>query len=324
MPALRSRGNLTIERVGVNFVRGVVEEAGSLFKEVNLQHDFGHDASILLVVDGEVQPREIALQIKSGKTYNRSGHCRIPVTAAHLSFWAQHDLQTLGVVYDPSERRAYWMDLKAYAKALRQSRSTPKSITFRKSLWKRFDSWTFSAVLVPVLMHRAPHLDLQTALQWAQDDDFDTHAVGVRVLLARHYVEKATSEVLIGLFRDRPSDELTHLVPAAFSKMLGTWELSYSFTTAQLPPDVKELAHDAVSNFGVDGVSKLLEFLDHDEGFDFSRGTLGQAFTHIFEVQPNMLDLFRTIATSEQYPDTIREMALKLGSAYSNDPRWYW
>jgi len=57
---MKTRGNLVTERAGVNFVRGVVEGAGSLFKEINLQHDFGQDATMVLVVDGHVQPREVA------------------------------------------------------------------------------------------------------------------------------------------------------------------------------------------------------------------------------------------------------------------------
>jgi hypothetical protein len=43
---------------GLNFVRSVVEGAGCLLKEINLQHDFGHDATMMLVVNGEVRPRE--------------------------------------------------------------------------------------------------------------------------------------------------------------------------------------------------------------------------------------------------------------------------
>ena len=72
---MKTRGNLTTERAGVNFVRGVVEGAGSLFKEINLQHDFGQDATMVLVIDGHVRPREIAFQIKSGASYVSLAGC---------------------------------------------------------------------------------------------------------------------------------------------------------------------------------------------------------------------------------------------------------
>lgn len=303
---LRTRRNLPIERAGVNFVHGIVEEAGCLFKEINLQHDFGHDATILLVIDGEVQPREVALQIKSGKKYNLSKHCKIPVSTAHMAFWAEHDLSTLGVVYDPSTQTAHWIDLKAQAQSYRRSRETPASIGFRKSKWNRFDLSTFKSVLLPILMHRPPLLALDQAIEWCEDSDFDTHLMGVRSLLARHYPEKAAWNALIGMFKSRPADNMSHLVPAAFSKLLGNWDLSYSFTTKPLPRDTNEFASHAVRNIGVDGVAKLLEFLDHDEGFDFSRGTLGRAFLTIFEAQPEMHSTFQHIANDLRRRDSIR------------------
>jgi hypothetical protein len=52
---MRTRGNLITERAGVNFVRRVVERSGCLVKEINLQHDFGQDATMVLVVDGQVR-----------------------------------------------------------------------------------------------------------------------------------------------------------------------------------------------------------------------------------------------------------------------------
>ncbi|HYG31039.1 MAG TPA: DUF4365 domain-containing protein [Allosphingosinicella sp.] len=308
----------------MNFVRQVVEEAGCLFKEINLQHDFGHDATIILVFDGEVQPREIALQIKSGRTYNRGGFCRIPIKSDHLTYWSKHDLQTLGVVYDPSERGAYWVDLKANAKAFLRDRDPPKSLLFRKSLYNRFHGNGFRDVLLPILMHKTPNLSLEEAIAWSRDLDFETHSIGVRVLLSRHYIDKVAWEELIDLFASRDVDDLSHLVPAAFSKMLGNWDLSYTFTTATIPPDVKEFARTAVTNLGVTGLAKLLEFLDHDEGWDFSRGTLGRALLVIFEAQEDMTGSLRAIAEGPEFRDSVRRMAKELHKAYSEDSRWYW
>jgi len=102
---MKTRSNIITERAGVNFVRGVIEGAGCLFKEINLQHDVGQDATMVLVVDGHVRPREIALQIKSGASYISKDRCLIPASAAHIYFWAEHDLLTLGIVFDRRRRR---------------------------------------------------------------------------------------------------------------------------------------------------------------------------------------------------------------------------
>ena len=60
---MKTRANLITERSGVNHARSVVEQAGCLFKEINLQHDYGHDGTMMLVINGEVRPREVALHI---------------------------------------------------------------------------------------------------------------------------------------------------------------------------------------------------------------------------------------------------------------------
>ncbi|MEG3088535.1 DUF4365 domain-containing protein [Sphingomonas sp. PB4P5] len=148
---MRTRSNLATERSGVNFVRKVVEDTGCLFKEINLQHDFGHDATIVLVIDNQVQPREIALQIKSGSSYNSDAGCHLPATADHIDFWARHDLTTLGVVYDPAEEAAYWVDLRADCRARRNQRLTGgATISVAKASWNRFDATHFPTVLIPI------------------------------------------------------------------------------------------------------------------------------------------------------------------------------
>ena len=48
---IRKRNKVT-ERAGVNFVQSVVESNSSIFKEIAQQHDYGHDAFILLTEDG--------------------------------------------------------------------------------------------------------------------------------------------------------------------------------------------------------------------------------------------------------------------------------
>jgi hypothetical protein len=322
--ALRTRSNLTIEREGVNFIRQVVEGAGCLFKEINLQHDFGHDATIILAVDGEVQPREIALQIKSGKTYNRPRICRIPVRPSHVTFWAKHDLLTLGVVYDPSDQSVYWVDLRNIAQGYQRNREPPKSVLFSKSVWNRFDHVYFKNVLVQRLIGKAPLISIEEAIRWSNDPDFDTHTLGVQVLLSRYFTHMMAWEALITLFRSRHADALTQLIPAAFSKLLGNWDLSYTFTTARLTPEVENFARTAVSSFGPSEIAKLLEFLDYEEGWDFTRGSLGRALLTIVEAQKNMQGSLYSITADPEFRTSIRRMAKELHDAYSTDRRWYW
>lgn len=185
---MKTRDDLVTERAGVNFARSVVEGAGSLFKEVNLQHDFGHDATIVPVVDGHVRPREIALQVKSGASYVSPSQCHLPATAAHVLFWAKHDLQTLGIIYDPAEAMAYWIDLQAAARdALARDPKAGTTFVFAKALWNWFDPGQFQTILLPTLLGEPPTVSLEVCCAWVWSDDLETHDLGVRVMRARHY-----------------------------------------------------------------------------------------------------------------------------------------
>jgi hypothetical protein len=224
---MKTRGNLITERAGVNFVRSVVEGAGNLFKEINLQHDFGQDATMVLVVGGHVRPREVAFQIKAGASYVSHKGCHLPATAAHVYFWAEHDLVTLGVVCDPAEKAAWWIDLQTAARHFRVS--NPKSGTtfiYAKGLWNRFDERDFASILVPTLLGEAPNISLERLCTWVMSDDLETHDIGVRAIRARYYREEAAWDCLIDAFRSRPAGQLTLNFPLGLAKLLGHDDLA--------------------------------------------------------------------------------------------------
>jgi hypothetical protein len=128
--------NMATERAGVNYVRALVEENNSVFKEIDQRSDYGHDAFVLLVEGERVIPKEVAMQVKAGSSYCTPSTCKVPATAEQLAFWAEHDLTTLGVVYDPNEGVAYWVNLQAEARKRIQSRSQKGAlIVFPKARW---------------------------------------------------------------------------------------------------------------------------------------------------------------------------------------------
>jgi len=317
---LRTRGNLVTERAGINYVRTVVESDGCLFKEVNLQHDFGHDATIVIVVDGEVQPREVALQVKSGRSYNKKGACQLPATAGHIDFWARHDLITLGVVYDPDQDTAHWVDLQADSRERRQQRmSDGATIVFSKDSWNRFDPVHFPTVVVPTLLGSAPTVPIATALAWATETDPGTHDMGVRTLLARHKEESATWTCLLEAFRRRSVDALSIDVPLAFARLLGHCDIGDY--TGQISEDVRQPVREATLAYGYDEIAKLLLMLPEAEGFD--RGGLGYAFLPLLGGRRDSQDLLRKLRDDEHQDEEVRSKAEFLISWYEHDPQWW-
>lgn len=309
-----------IERAGINYVRAVVEDAGCLFKEINLQHDFGHDATILLVVDGEVQPCELALQVKSGQSYICGDVCRLPATAGHIDFWARHDLTTLGIVYDPDAGLAYWVDLQAECRSRKRLRETGgATIKFTKAPWNIFDKDHFSTVLVPTLLGQAPTVAIATALDWTRASDLHTHDLGVRTLLARHRREKATWACLLEEFYGRTADTLSINVPIGFAKLLGHCDIGDY--RGELDEEVRRPVIAALTSLDADDIEKLLLLLEEDETFD--RGQLGYALLPLLGGRFDSIDLLARLRDDTIRGAEVRAKADFLLRWYYQDPEWW-
>ena len=88
-------------KIGVNFVRAVVEASNSIFNEIPQQNDIGIDGIIELI---KINPigHCIAVQIKSGSSFftPAKSECHFPVDN-HAAYWLKYPLQVYGIVYVP-------------------------------------------------------------------------------------------------------------------------------------------------------------------------------------------------------------------------------
>jgi hypothetical protein len=303
----------------VNFVRGIVEGAGSLFKEINLQHDVGQDATMVLVVDGYVRPREVAIQIKSGKSYVSGSNCQLPATAAHIYFWAEHDLITLGVVYDPIEKAAWWTDLQSASRDFRRRNArSGTTFAFAKGLWNRFDDVDFKSVLVPTLLGEAPNVPLERLCNWVKSSDLETHDLGVRVIRARYYREAAAWECLIDAFKSRPAEQLTLNLPIALAKLLGHDDIGYY--SGEIPADIRIPAAARVLAFGPVEIAKLLFMLPDS---DFERPSLGYSLMPILGGGGESPKILVAVRDNSSFDPVVRKLAGDLFAWYQQDPKWW-
>ncbi len=105
------------EDLGIAHTHSIVAEMGYFFREQS-KHDFGIDAHIEIANDaGKGMGRNLALQIRSGKSYIKidiNGNIVHNTTQRHITYWAEHSLPVLLVIYDPDQRSAWWCDVKAY------------------------------------------------------------------------------------------------------------------------------------------------------------------------------------------------------------------
>ena len=297
----------------------MVEGAGSLFKEISLQHDFGHDATFVPVINGNVHPREIALQIKSGSSYIGPGRCQLPASAAHVHFWAKHDLQTLGIVYDPLEAMAYRIDLQTAARdAFQRDAQMGTTFTFPKASWNRLDPAQFRTVLLPILLGEAPTVALETACEWVRSDDLETHDLGVRIIRARHYAAADAWSCLIDVFLERPTEQLTIAIPIALAKLLGHDDLGYY--TGEVPEAVRTPALMRVLTFQATEIAKLLSLLDDN---DFDRPSLGYSLMPLWGMSAQSITILTAIARDKALDRNVRSRAAGLVEWYHREPKWW-
>lgn len=316
---MKTRVNLITERSGVNYARTVVEASGSIFKEINLQHDYGHDATIMLVVDGVVRPREVALQIKSGESYVTASSIKIPASAAHIYFWAEHDLVTIGVVFDPDAGTAYWMDLQTASRDFRlRDRSSGTVFSQPKSLWNRFDQDQFPTVLVPTLLGEAPHVDIDTLIEWLRSGDLYTHDLAVRILRTRHYKDPRTWRALIDVFGERAAEQLTLNIGIAFAKLMGHDDLG--FYSGEIPDGVRNPAVKEVLQFGAPEIAKILSFVE--EG-DFERPSVGYSLLPVVAARVDSSEIWKEIMRDSAFEADIRRYAASLLRWEAEDPEWF-
>lgn len=100
-----------IGAVGVHAVGAIIhEQLGWIFREQPL-HDCGIDAHIEVVVGGEPTGQLIAVQIKTGPSYFQERTTEGVVfrfDAEHATYWQNHRLPVVIVLYDVDAKRAYW------------------------------------------------------------------------------------------------------------------------------------------------------------------------------------------------------------------------
>jgi hypothetical protein len=105
-------------REGVIHMMQVTTDAGHIFREV-LNDDYGIDAQIEVCQNDGPTGMLIGLQIKSGESYV---HSETPDSftyypkADDLKYWQEYSLPVFLVIYRPSKRRAYWLDIKEFMK----------------------------------------------------------------------------------------------------------------------------------------------------------------------------------------------------------------
>lgn len=267
----RRLNTTTTERAGVNYVAALVESQGSLFHEIDGRNDYGNDGIIQLVrSSGEVLPAYVMVQIKSGRSYVTANGCTLVADREHFRFWADHTTLVAGIVFDPDEQAAYWIDVGRFlADYPDRCHNGPFSIPIEKARSTRLDVAGWHTFFDWAIRQQAPKLD--RAVEALHSENASEHAFGAYVLSTAFGCSAAAWDALFYAFEHRRS--LSPSLVVAIS-MLGDhpdifWRPGMVVSNDQLRCRLRARLVDLP--YAV--VRKLVEAID-ENGID--RGTIGQ------------------------------------------------
>lgn len=262
-----------IERAGVNHVRTIVEEQNCIFHEIHHENDFGNDAFIELVDGDQVTGVCVGVQIKSGDSYCTRTHCRIPFTDKQAKYWSQHSLPILGIVYDPTENAAFWVDI-----VTRSRKALPaNAVTFEKTELRRFNGENVRDLLLPKFIGKRVRLSFERAQQYAYSLEPEAHSIGLRALLAGHHDTLETWHTFAHLLSSRKSSELDPFIVYAFAHIPWHGDIA----GPQIVEHVRKDVGVQLTSWGRAEVEKLLELMDEN---GVERGSIGQSVYAIVDL----------------------------------------
>lgn len=287
---------------GINFVRTVIEGAGSLFLKIEQENDLGIDALIEFIRDERPLNKQIAVQIKSGSSYYNaaSGECAFPI-GDHRSYWSSHPLPVFGIVYVPSLKSAFWTNVKRYLR----SDSESKSIRFGATRANRLDEDSFATLFMPAVLGETPILTFKEAVSLANSAHPSEMYLGLLVLFRRHPNDYTFWDRLLSLIRELPPEEIPLVWIYWLAHIPGHGDIAYYGETPG--SEVRAYVRGKLASFGHDEAVKLLRLIDPESGI--GRGTIGQSVEAILSSLPDSAALMRRVVHSEELEEEVREAA---------------
>jgi Domain of unknown function (DUF4365) len=295
------RTNIT-SKTGLNFVRTIVEDAGSLFHKIEQENDLGIDALIEFVRNDQPLGKQIALQVKSGKSYfnSKSEQCLIPIEN-HRDYWSKYPLPVIGITYVPDLKRAHWVDIKPYLKQFPEA----AIIRFTSGEANRLDADTFQRVFLPTILGEVPDIFLPQALSLFRSSKQDESYLGLVALFRRHPNELEVWREFVQNFVDRQPRDIPLTLIYYLAHIPWHGDIAYSGET--ITKETREYVRSLFGRFGRAEIEKLLGFIDMEN--QISRGAIGQSVEALVSSLPDVDSALSAIASDASCDMFVRECA---------------
>jgi hypothetical protein len=289
-------------KIGVNFVRNVVEETGSLFHKIEQENDLGIDGIIEFIKDRIPTSKSIAVQIKSGKSYFnlQNTESLIPVDD-HYEYWKNYPLPVYGVVYSPELKKGFWVNIKDYLRA----HGKCSVIRYANNKANELDLDSFKRLFSPLILRDIPDLSFEEALSLFDSQHYDEIHLGLIVLFRRYVNRKIVWEKFSSYFIDHDIQNIPYSLIYYFAHI--PWHGDIAYSGEPISQEIKEYVQDCFNKFDTGLIIKLLEFIDEENGI--SRGAIGQSVEAIISSISDVDTRLEDIIRSKEVPIQIRHNA---------------
>jgi len=293
---------IVTSKLGINFVKTVVESEGCIFHKIDQENDLGIDAIIELVKDGLPLSKQFGVQIKSGQSFynGQSNQCLIPV-GNHFEYWRKYPLSVYGIVSVPVLNSANWVDIKWHLKE-----SGPcATIKFDRTKTNIFDSDSFMKIFVPEILKELPKLSFDEAASFFHSNNPSESYLGLLVLF--HTAPNALEvwDWFIDSFKNRDGSDIPPILIYYFAHI--PWHGDIAYHGEGFSKETKAYVKERFDRFNKQDVEKLLSFIDEENGI--ARGSLGQSVEAIISSLSNRDSLLLEIIQDDQLAVFIRECA---------------
>jgi hypothetical protein len=307
-------------RVGVNFVRDVVERANCIFQEIEQANDVGNDAYIEFVVAEEATGCCIAAQIKSGPSYVAAdGTFVLTADRDHFEYWSSHVLPVTGIVVDPASGRAGWCDVTAY---LRANEGAVERGPFRIPIptTQEFSAANFDAFRRHYVAYQRQFSDdahFGAALErFTPFNESQARIEALKSLFSYHRNRPATWCYVASLLRSIQELDVLRGAVLALSHLPGHGDIYWHNKN-----DIGPAARLGGTSFlkltlGREDVVQLLRVVDEN---GFARGTIGQAVHSLVSLARDPAELLHSIAFDGAIDEELRYAAIFLFVYYAQE-----
>ncbi|WP_339060577.1 DUF4365 domain-containing protein [Tepidibacillus marianensis] len=310
MPKYKS--NKKTENKGILFIEYIVNERGSIFRQVPGEKDTGIDGFIEFVDEENVTGEMVAVQVKSGESYfnEEKQQFELNVDKDKLDYWCNLYVPVVIVFYNPILKIGNWEMVKEYVeyqeyKGISPVKKIEVPITRNKLTIESFSE---------IREYGRIHADSKQLLKCVEDclsDDIDKIINAFSMLIEHPHTRKNKLPILIAnQLLEKKDENLIKEVIWLLGYGVGRNRWSFNPSNKQ-EIEVSDFASSVCSKFTKDDIYKMLCLLD-EESF-YGPMALGERFLDIISCcLDNALEILEKVMYDKSEPIVRRYNAFIL------------